>query len=217
MRKSFGAASFRIIEPRKMPLETHLREFSSTNRRIIIALALAGLVQGILGFPQDIVGGASALAGQDIIGGASVIFKRPPRVRDLAGGASLLIVKHRAPRKPAEPVQIARNNPKPKRTPPGQPESNASRPQASAEDKAEAYNNQGNTFYDVGQYAKAVEAYKKALGFKPNDALTYNNLAAAYFAMGQSKDAIEAFQQAVKIKPDDPDTQYHPGASYKST
>src|SRR5712692_1659649 len=95
--------------------EKSLRGFSSTNRRIVLALALAGLVHSIFGFPQDIAGGASALAGQDIIGGASVIFKRPPRVRDLAGGASLLIVKHHALRKPAEPVQIARNNPKPKR------------------------------------------------------------------------------------------------------
>ena len=133
-------------------------------------------MQTIFGLPQDIAGGASALAGQDIIGGASVVFKRPPRVRDLAGGASLLIVKHRVSRKPPEPVEIARNNPKPKPQT-GQPEIDISRPQASAEDKAEAYNNQGNTFYDVGQYARAVEAYKKALTFKPDDALTHIFLA----------------------------------------
>src|SRR2546430_7806774 len=38
------------------------------------------------------------------------------------------------------------------------------------EEKAAAFNDQGNTFYDTGQYAKAVEAYKQALSFKPNDA-----------------------------------------------
>ena len=105
---------------------------------------------------QDIAGGASSLVGQDIIGGAAIAFKRPPRVRDLSGGASVLIVRRR-PR----PTEIARNNP-PKPPRPGTPEPQSTPTAISDEDRVEAYNNQGNTFYDVGQYAKAIEAYKTA-------------------------------------------------------
>ena len=77
-----------------------------TFHRLSLLLTLALLNQGFLGRPQDIAGGASSLVGQDIIGGAAIAFKRPPRVRDLSGGASVLIVRRR-PR----PTEIARNNP----------------------------------------------------------------------------------------------------------
>src|SRR5712691_11873064 len=113
---------------------------------------LALLGRHIFGWPQDISGGASSLAGQDIIGGASVVFKRPPRVRDLAGGASALIARHRVVR-----TEIARN--KPPKPLPGTPEPTPQEP--SNDDKAEAFNTQGNTLYEVGKYAEAVEAFKK--------------------------------------------------------
>jgi len=128
-------------------------------------LALAALGNSLFGWPQDIAGGASSLVGQDIIGGASVVFRRPPRVRDLAGGASSLIVKHRVARKPPGPTEIARNRPPrpPRQTGAPEPENTPKEP--SNDEKSETANNEGNAFYDAGQYARAVEAYRKALSF----------------------------------------------------
>ena len=130
-----------------------MRKLKTNFASFMLVLLLVG--QGLFGWPQDISGGASALAGQDIIGGAAITFKRPPRVRDLSGGASMMLVKRRAPRRPTEPTEIARNKPpNPTQPQPGVPEADTN-PQTSSDDKADAYNSQGNTLYDVGQYANA--------------------------------------------------------------
>ena len=42
--------------------------------------------------PQ-ISGVSSAFQGQDIMGGAAIVFKRPPRARDILGSAAMLVVK----------------------------------------------------------------------------------------------------------------------------
>src|SRR5688572_31642545 len=73
---------------------------------------------------QDLAGGASAFRGQDIMGGAAIVFKRPQRVRDVVGGAAMLIVKRQF-RPVVRPVEIARNTPPDRRRPrprPGQAE-----------------------------------------------------------------------------------------------
>ena len=106
--------------------------------------------------PQNISGGASAFQGQDILGGAAIIFKRPQRARDLIGGAAMLIVKRQS-RPTLRPVEIARNTPTDRRKPrprPGEPEVTEAR--VSESDKAEAFKNQGNTYYDLGQFAQAI-------------------------------------------------------------
>src|SRR6476661_1431545 len=101
--------------------------------------------------PQDI-GGSNAFQGQDIMGGAAVIFKRPARVRDLVGGAAMLVVK-RQPR-PSRSAELARNNPPDRRRPiPNRTETDVASNTPSENDKAEALKNQGNTYYDLGQYA----------------------------------------------------------------
>ena len=94
--------------------------------------------------------GAGALVGQDIIGGTSVTFKRPPRVRDRAGGAAALIVKHRAPRRPTPTVEVARNRPPVTSPSPGvlpQPEPTPA--EISTEAKVDAFNDEGNKAYDA--------------------------------------------------------------------
>ncbi len=205
------------------------RTTSSSKLGIFLFIALLG--QTLFGWPpQDIAGGASSLIGQDIIGGASIVFRRPPRVRDLSGGASGFIVKHRAPHRPAEPTEIARNRPpkptepteiarnKPPKPPePGQTELEVKTPQISDEARVDAFNDQGNTLYDTGQYAKALDVYKQALSVKPQDPLTLNNLGAAYFALGQNKEAIDTFQSAVKAKPDDAESYLNLGVAYNTT
>src|SRR5881227_1717622 len=107
--------------------------------RIASALLVVLISQSLFGWPQDIAGGASALIGQDIIGGASVVFKRPPRERDLAGGAAALIARHRPPRRPSPPTEIARirTSASPQ---PGVPQPEATPAEISTQARVEALN-----------------------------------------------------------------------------
>src|SRR5207245_8953204 len=113
---------------------------------LFLLLALTGAT--LFGLPQDIAGGASALLGQDIIGGANVAFKRPPRVRDIAGGASTLLAKRRVARKPPEPTEVSRNQPPRPPQPGTTPTPEPTPKEPTNEEKAETYNDQGNTLYD---------------------------------------------------------------------
>jgi len=56
---------------------------------------------------------------------------------------------------------------------------------------------QGDDFFDAGQYAKAVDAYKKAISQKPNFPEAYINLSEAYFNLDRFNDAVEAARQAI--------------------
>src|SRR5438132_8535154 len=154
--------------------------------RRVVALLTISLVWrwGIASPPQDIVGGASAFQGQDIMGGAAVIFKRPQRVRDLVGGARMAIIKKSRPRRP-EATETARNTPPNSRQPRGKPVGTET-PGAklSDADRAEAFKDQGNTYYGLGDYPKAIEAYLNALKLTPNDADLNNNLGAPYLNLG---------------------------------
>src|SRR4029079_5961336 len=85
---------------------------------LLLACSLGSAFASVM-MPQS--GGASAFQGQDIMGGAAIVFKRPQRVRDIVGGASILVVR-RQPRPPRP--EVARNNPNPRRPrpQPGEPE-----------------------------------------------------------------------------------------------
>src|SRR6185503_1396794 len=133
------------------------------NRLIACVLGTVLVMQSVLLSaavlsPQDIAGGVSAFRGQDIMGGAAIVFKRPQRLRDLVGGASMLVVKRQArPTRPSEvarttrPTEVARNTPPDRRRPPretGTTGTTTPPPTArvSEDDKGEAFKNQGNTY-----------------------------------------------------------------------
>ena len=157
-------------------------------------LAISLVWQGSFALPpQDIASGASAFQGQDIMGGAAVIFKRPQRLRDLVGGAGMAIVKKSKPVRHTETTDIARNNANGRRPPRERPPATLS-----DADKAEAFKNQGNTYYGLGQYEKAVEAYQNALKFAPNDPDTHNNLGATYLNLSKNDEASQSFKKAYR-------------------
>jgi len=56
---------------------------------------------------------------------------------------------------------------------------------------------------ELGNYTKAIEAYKQAIRIDPDLADAYYNLGLAYNELGFYKDAIEAYKQAIRINPDD--------------
>ena len=74
---------------------------------MLMILSLTAAMVWALVAPQGVSGGASAFQGQDIMGGAAIVFKRPQRVRDIVGGAAMLVVK-RAPEPPVRPPEVAR-------------------------------------------------------------------------------------------------------------
>ncbi|MBA7497843.1 Cell division coordinator CpoB [subsurface metagenome] len=67
----------------------------------------------------------------------------------------------------------------------------------------------------LGNYNKAIEAYKQAIRIDPDDAPTYYNLGLAYDQLGLYKDAIEANKQAIRIDPDYANAYYNLGIAYK--
>ena len=64
----------------------------------------------------------------------------------------------------------------------------------------------GSAYYELGQYEKAIEAYKKAIAIKPDKDEAYYNMGTAYSKLEQYEKAIEAYKQAIKIKQSKPIT-----------
>src|SRR3989454_270114 len=149
-----------------------MRNSAGLNRAlgVLLPISMASAMVSAL-VPQGISGGASAFQGQDIMGGAAIVFKRPQRVRDIVGGAALLVVK-RQPR-PASRPEVARNTPDRRRPRPQPGEPEVVDVKLSDADQAEAYKAQGNTYYDLGDFAHAIEAYLNAAKHVPKDATIY--------------------------------------------
>ncbi|MBI4641081.1 MAG: tetratricopeptide repeat protein [Candidatus Tectomicrobia bacterium] len=70
--------------------------------------------------------------------------------------------------------------------------------------QAVAYNNQGLTHWQFGQYDQAIASYTKVLEIDPRFAEAYNNRGVAYHDKGQYDQAITDFNRALKINPEDP-------------
>ena len=54
----------------------------------------------------------------------------------------------------------------------------------------------------LGRLDEAVEASRKALTLKPDDAEAHNNLANTLQEMGRLEDAVSSYEHALKLKPD---------------
>ena len=81
-------------------------------------------------------------------------------------------------------------------------------------DQGEAFKNQGNTYYDLGDFPKAIEAYLNAIKHTPKDPVIYNNLGAAYFSSGKNNEAAEAFKKSLILKPNDADSYFNLGIAF---
>ena len=70
---------------------------------------------------------------------------------------------------------------------------------------------------ELGNYIKAIEAYKQAIRIdpnNPNDSFAYYSLGRDYALLGFYKDAIEAFKQAIRIDPEYVDAYNMLGVTY---
>jgi tetratricopeptide (TPR) repeat protein len=64
---------------------------------------------------------------------------------------------------------------------------------------AEAYNKQGDDFFDAGKYDQAAESYKQAIKLRDDFAEAYLNLGETYFNLGRYDDAITADNKAISL------------------
>ena len=80
--------------------------------------------------------------------------------------------------------------------------------------KEYAYCEIGFCNVELGNYIKAIEAYKQAIRIDPDYYTAYNNLGIAYDKLGFYNDAIEAFKQAIRINPDDAKAYCNLGLPY---
>jgi tetratricopeptide (TPR) repeat protein len=72
----------------------------------------------------------------------------------------------------------------------------------------------GVSYYDSGEYEKAVETFKRALQLSPNSAESYYHLGMAYGSLGRYREAIEAYKSAIQVKQDYAAAYYNLGHAY---
>ena len=69
-------------------------------------------------------------------------------------------------------------------------------------DFAPAYNNRGNAYRDMRQYAKAIQDYNRAISLDPKFAKAFNNRGNVYFDQKNYQMAIRDYNQSVSVDPD---------------
>ena len=67
---------------------------------------------------------------------------------------------------------------------------------------AQAHNNRGNAYGDLGQYQLAIADYNEAIRLKPDYANAFSNRGIAYDELGEYQLAIEDLNEAIRLKPD---------------
>lgn len=65
----------------------------------------------------------------------------------------------------------------------------------------EAWTQLANTYFDIQEFPKAIEAYEKLVVLADDKSTVYQDLGVAYRRTEQFKKAIESFQKAVDLNP----------------
>ena len=74
--------------------------------------------------------------------------------------------------------------------------------------------NMGNAYFDLGEYAEAVDAYESSLKLDSTLSKVHNNLGLALAGMKRTLDAAGEFKRAVDLKPQYPEAHYNLGVAY---
>jgi tetratricopeptide (TPR) repeat protein len=77
----------------------------------------------------------------------------------------------------------------------------AERVSSTNRDKAAVYNERGTIYKYKSETDKALEAYKKALGFEPEGATILFNLGALQMQVGKFADSVDSMRKAVDLEP----------------
>lgn len=74
----------------------------------------------------------------------------------------------------------------------------------SQDNLAITYSNRGNSFYDLGQYDRAIADYNTALDLAPDDPVTLSNRGAAHLELGNNSAALDDLNRAIELYPENP-------------
>lgn len=85
--------------------------------------------------------------------------------------------------------------------------------QMSAEDpqNAEIHIEIGNIHYDLGEYDKAVNSYRKSLDILPDNPYVETDMATCLHRMGRHDEALNILDNVIKSQPDFPQALYNKG------
>ena len=75
------------------------------------------------------------------------------------------------------------------------------------------FKRQGDRYYDLEEYRKAVENYDKVIGFRPT-ASAYHDRGNAYGELGEGKKAIQDYNKAIELNPDFVEAYNNRGYTY---
>ena len=73
------------------------------------------------------------------------------------------------------------------------------------ERSAESYVDEGNVYFNVGQFALAIDRYTAAIELDPDLTAAYYNRANAYTRSGAFEKALADYNRALELQPNDPD------------
>ena len=79
---------------------------------------------------------------------------------------------------------------------------------------AKEYCNRGVSYFEKGQYDKAIADYNKAIEIDPKDARAYNNRGIAYGKKGQYDLSIADFNKVIEINPSDAEAYINRGHTH---
>ncbi|MFN2286651.1 MAG: tetratricopeptide repeat protein [Anaerolineae bacterium] len=79
---------------------------------------------------------------------------------------------------------------------------------------ASAYNNRGNTYFQLQNYAAALADYTRALELAPQNTNAYNNRGATHAAMQDYKAALADYGRAIELDPQGASAYNNRGAAY---
>lgn len=79
---------------------------------------------------------------------------------------------------------------------------------------AEAYNNRGNAYRGMREYAKAMQDYNKAISLAPNLEQTYNNRGNIYYDQRNFQMAVRDYNKALSLNADYPLAYLNRGLAY---
>jgi len=76
---------------------------------------------------------------------------------------------------------------------------------------ASGYGVQGNAWYQLKDYDRALSTYQQAVELKPDLIEVWNNLGNTLHQLNRNEEAITAFNQAIELKPDYAEARYNLG------
>lgn len=81
-------------------------------------------------------------------------------------------------------------------------------------DYADAFNERGIAYSQLGRYQRAIDDFNEAIRLKPDRFDTFNNRGIAYSLLNQYQHAVENFNEAIRLNPNNVNSYNDRGVAY---